>query len=108
MCNDLLHSKWLLLAGLTLLATNIAVAQTPALPALTASELTGSPDDWGSFGPPTGFGAAVGISGATAVVGVPFYSLLDATNTYAIEEGRVAVFTQDPGGAWTRTASLIP
>jgi hypothetical protein len=108
MFGNSLQSKWLLLAGLTLLATGAVVAQTPTVPALSVTELDPSLDDWGSFGPPTGFGAAVGISGTTAVVGVPLYDLLDPTDTFTIQQGRVAVFTQDSGGVWTRTASLVP
>jgi len=103
-----LHSKLLLLAGLALLATSLAGAQTPTLPALAITSLTPSNDDEGSFGPPIGFGAAVGISGTTAVVGIPLYFLPDPTETFALEEGRVGVFTQDSAGTWTRTASVIP
>jgi hypothetical protein len=71
------RSKLLLLTGLALLAINAARAQTPTLPALTVTELDPSDDDSGSFGPPTGFGYAVGIFGTTAVVGVPLYDLDD-------------------------------
>jgi len=103
-----LRSKWLLLTGLALLAINAAGAQTPTVPALTGTELVPSDDDLGSFGPPTGFGYAVGISGNTAVVGVPLYDLTDPTESFALEEGKVAVFTQGSDGTWTRTASVIP
>lgn len=103
-----LRSKLLLLTGLTLLAINAAGAQTPTVPALTVTELDPSDDDLGSFGPPTGFGYAVGISGTTAVVGVPLYALDDPTESFALELGKVAVFTQGSDGTWTRTASVIP
>jgi hypothetical protein len=103
-----LRSKLLLLTGLALLAINAAGAQTPTVPALTGTELVPSDDDLGSFGPPTGFGYSVGISGTTAVVGVPLYDLTDPTESFALEEGKVAVFTQGSDGTWTRTASVIP
>jgi hypothetical protein len=103
-----LRSKLLLLTGLTLLAINAAGAQTPPVPALTFTELDPSDDDQGSFGPPTGFGYAVGISGTTAVVGVPFYDLTDPTESFALELGQVAVYTQGADGTWTRTASVLP
>ena len=102
-----LRSKWLVLTGLALLAINPAGAQIPP-GALTVTELDPSDDDQGSFGPPTGFGYAVGISGTTAVVGVPLYDLTDPTESFALEEGKVAVFTQGSDGTWTRTASVIP
>jgi FG-GAP repeat len=103
-----LRSKLLHLTGLALLAINAAGAQTPTLPPLTVFELDPSADDWGSFGPPTGFGTTVGISGTTAVVGVPLYALDDPTESFALELGRVAVYTQGSDGTWTRTASVIP
>ncbi len=105
---DKSNSLWPLLASLALLAINPAGAQTSTLPPLTVTQLTASSDDFGSFGPPLGFGAAVGISGTTAVVGLPLYDLLDASQTYAIEAGRVAVFAQGSDCTWTRTASLVP
>lgn len=103
-----LRSTLLHLTGLALLAINAAGAQTPTLPPLTVFELDPSADDWGSFGPPTGFGMTVGISGTTAVVGVPLYALDDPTESFALELGRVAVYTQGSDGTWTRTASVIP
>jgi hypothetical protein len=108
MCDNSLRSTLLLLAGLALLATNPVGAQTSTLPALTVTELDPSNDDLGSFGPPTGFGTAVGISGTTAVVGLPLYALDDPTESYAIELGKVAVYTQGSDGTWARTASVIP
>jgi hypothetical protein len=102
------RSKLLLLTGLALLAINAAGAQTPTVPPLTVTELDASDDDSGSFGPPTGFGYSVGISGTTAVVGVPLYALDDPTESFALELGRVAVYTQGSNGTWTRTASVIP
>jgi FG-GAP repeat len=108
MFDNSLHSRLLLLAGLACLAAAPAAAQTTTVPALTVTQLTPSNDDEGSFGPPIGFGAAVGISGTTAVVGIPLYDLLDASGNAAAEEGRVAVFTQGSDGTWTRTASVIP
>jgi hypothetical protein len=103
-----LRSKLLLLTGLALLAINAAGAQTPTMPALTITELDPSDDDQGSFGPPTGFGYSVGISGTTAVVGVPLYLLDDPTESFVLEEGEVAVYTQGADGTWTRTASVTP
>ena len=108
MFDNSLHSKLLLLAGLACLAINIAGAQTSTVPALTVTQLTPTNDDEGSFGPPIGFGAVVGISGRTAVVGIPLYFLPDPTETFALEEGRVGVYTQGSDGTWTRTASVIP
>jgi hypothetical protein len=108
MCDNRLHSMLLLLAGLGCLAATAAGAQTPTAPALTVTQLTPSADDQGSFGPPLEFGEAVGISGNTAVVGIPLYDLLDPTQSFAVEEGRVAVFTQNSNGTWTRTASVQP
>ena len=107
MFDNSLRSKWLVLTGLALLAINPAGAQIPT-GALTVTELDPSDDDEGSFGPPTGFGYSVGISGTTAVVGVPLYDLTDPTESFALEEGKVAVFTQGSDGTWTRTASVIP
>lgn len=108
MFDNSLHSKCLFLAVLALFATNLAAAQAPTVPPLTVTQLTATIDDWGSFSPPLAFGAAVGISGTTAVVGIPLYALLDASNTNAIELGRVAVFTQGSDGTWERTGSLVP
>jgi hypothetical protein len=100
--------KLVLLTGLALFAAHPVGAQPPTTLPLTVTEVDPSSEDEGSFGPPTQFGAAVGISGTTAVVGVPLYVLLDPTQSFALEEGRVAVFTQGSDGTWTRTASVIP
>src|SRR5689334_10969690 len=107
MPNNSLHSKLLLLAGLVLLTTTPAGAQTSTVPGLSVTHLNPSTDDYGEFGPPIGFGAAVGISGNTAVVGVPLYDV-EATENTPAEEGRVAVYTQGSDGTWTRTASIVP
>jgi hypothetical protein len=103
-----LRSKLLLLASVALLATNPAGAQTSTVPALTVTELEPTNDDEGPFGPPIEFGAAVGISGTTAVVGIPLYFLPDPTESFALEIGRVGVYTQGSDGTWTRTASVVP
>jgi len=108
MFDNSLHSKLLLLAALALFASNPAGAQTLAGSSLTITELDPTNDDEGSFGAPSGFGIAVGISGTTAVVGLPLYDLADPTETYTLENGRVAVYTQGSDGTWTRTASVIP